>query len=427
VTMPQGILDALFNLAPSCEFAHADDDQKPQQRWRRTIDAPSSTLAQLRAQYSDEELLDSQVLQTTALGERQLRPGLCQPGGVIMALRAGSDNPPFTLLTSRGALSDHQPAVFLALGDERTVKRVQQQRMLLLTPRLVEVASLEKIGFPVALGLGLSRMTAADWCDLDDQLANLSAGSEAEEPSSDAESAEATEGAAASDADDDPVLTYAELCGPPLLILVDYWGRPRKGGWSQWMRRTARSYAHSCYALGRPLANVWVWAPDADIQPRFAAVLSGGDLSDLQSLLAESLTSLIRVEDVLQEADTGDAAPPDFLQTRRELLQHLSAPAETRLALGDELPDLTAAFDEAVAQEIVNPLVEWSLHHHSPLVRAAGVQLAEVTSLLLATAPRIHAARSHQDSMPAETIESYLRLVERFGRLMGEITRCLKA
>ena len=69
------------------------------------------------------------------------------------------------------------------------------------------------------------------------------------------------------------------------------------------------------------------------------------------------------------------------------------------------------------------------------MIRAAGVQLAEVVAFLHRVTPRLHALQVNRfagysggdgASLGSGLFEEYMRLLDRFGRLIGVIARWMK-
>lgn len=103
-----------------------------------------------------------------------------------------------------------------------------------------------------------------------------------------------------------------------------------------------------------------------------------------------------------------------------------------QLMLGNELADSLAEYNSTVERELVETLIQWACRSHNPVIRVAGAQLAEVVALLHRIAPRLHVLQMQRfaestcgncASLESPLFAEYMRLMDRFSRLTGEIAK----
>ena len=121
---------------------------------------PSQTLADLRAQHQDLELLESGVAVTGPDGALQLATALCDPNTAIIGLRKKPKQDLFDLLTEQGCIAHDELPLCAALQDGGL------QEMLAGSPPVLcvacssaDVALLLSLGIPATIASGLAQLS----------------------------------------------------------------------------------------------------------------------------------------------------------------------------------------------------------------------------------------------------------------------------
>jgi hypothetical protein len=432
------IYQAIFERCPGHAAPGSLAGETLDQRIRGTICHPRETLAVLRQEFSECDLLEARAARQDSFGQLHLAPELCLAGGRILPLREDPAGLPFDLLTARGSLAGGSHPVLSALRDGRISRLASEEGLLLATPRIQDVALLDALGLPVTSGWSLPRLELPECRQLDAAFGEGLPVFEA----SDLEPV-------AMDSSEEPVAPETpdwQRLGPeqssairPALVLTDPLGRAPESAPSLWLQRSA-CWLHDVQQRARlPLAGVWVWQPDADFARQWEFACRSGEPELMREAVLEATQSLVDLETFVESlaaaADGPPAEPPGYLVARRRVMERLIAGTRQPWTNHDALADALADCESAVERELVAPLIAWALGHPEPWLRTAGTQLAEVVTLLHRIAPRMQAlqaerlaaSRCGEELSLGGLFEQYMRLLDRFGRLTAEITKWMKS
>jgi hypothetical protein len=384
---------------------------------------------------NERDLIAAGVAKRDPFGELQIVPELCQTRGLIMALRKSPAELPWDLLTARGSLVGGKHPVLSALADGRRAALVEETGMMLAAHRIQDVAGLDLIDLPATLGFGLSRLGLSECRELD---ALYGEGLPVFEASDlDPEEQGAVDGM---DAEEDScwkrLAPNESLALRPMLILIERLGRRRRYEPSRWLQNTARWFTNVRRNTGLSFAGVWVWSPDDDFGERLEFASRARETAQIREVVLQSLASLVDIESVVESVGEQCDEAPSYLTARSGLIKQLTVGPIELPAQGNQLADSLDKYDSAVQRELAEPLINWASQNPNPVIRAAGAQLAEVVALLHRITPRLHAlqvqrlaesSRGGSASLESGLFEEYLRLLDRFGRLTGEIAKWLKS
>jgi hypothetical protein len=433
MTTRKEILDALFELCPSEYFDRRIGGRRPNNRIRSTICHPQETLASLERRFPERDLIAAGVAKRDPFGELQIVPELCQTRGLIMALRKSSTEPPCDLVTARGSLVGRHP-VLSALADGRRAALVEETGMMLAAHRIQDVAALDMIGLPATLGLGLSRLGLSECRELDalygEGLPVFEASDRDPEEQGAVDGMEVEE-----DSGWKRLAPNESLALRPLLILIEQLDRRRGYEPLRWLQNTARWFASVRRNAGLSFAGVWVWQPDDDFGERLKFAYRTRK-AQIREVVLQSLASLVDFESVVESVGEQCDEAPSYLTARSGLIKQLAVGPIELPAQGNQLADSLEEYDLAVQRELAEPLINWASQNLNPVIRAAGAQLAEVVALLHRITPRLHATqvqrlaesfRGDGASLESGLLDEYMRLLDRFSRLAGEIAKWLKS
>lgn len=433
----QAIYEALFAQCPSDQFDRQIRDRRPNNRIRSTICHPEAALQSLQRQFSVRELVSVGVATRNRFGDLQLVPRLCQANGIVIALRKTSEEAPFDLLTARGLVGSKRHPVLSAFSDFRRAELMEATGMLLAAYRIADVAILDLLDLPATLGFGLSRLRLAECRELDAmygeglpgfELRELDTeGTDDDDPKEDAE--------AQPELNSKRLAPNASPAMRPMLVLIERLPGRNGSMSSNWLSRVARWFADVREHTGIPFAGVWIWQPDDKFQERLKFACQARERSLIRNVFLESLASLVDIEAFLQ-LDVEPRRLPPYVTARNDLIKQLTLGSSEFTPDVDGLNVALDAYDAAVQRELAEPLIAWSLEHANPVVRDLGTQLADVGTLLHRIAPRLQAlqyqhllpsSRGDAGTSESELLNQYMRLLDRFGRLSGEIVRWKKS
>ena len=421
MSITKSILNAVFELCPSDRFDQQLGALRPNDRIRRTISHPRETLALLRRQFQEEDLIAAGVAKLDAFGELQMAPELCQAGGVVMTLRKSLAELPFDLVTARGSLAGGEHPVLSVLADGRRAARVGVTGMMLAAFRACDVAVLDLIGLPATHGFGLSRLDLNGCRELNVLYGEGLPGFETS-----CLAAEEQEAVDETDTEEDSswegLAPNESTALRPMLILIDQIDRRQEYEPSHWLQNTARRFVEVRRHTGLSFAGVWVWQPDDDFGERLKFAFRARDKEQIRQVVEQSLASLVDIESVVESVDGSRDEAPSYLTARSALIDQLTAGSIELSAQGNRLADLHDQYDSAVRRELADPLISWARQSGNPVIYDAGTQLADVMTLLHRTTPRLHALQVNRLAgysggggalLESGLFDEYMRLLDR--------------
>ncbi len=212
---------------------------------------------------------------------------------------------------------------------------------------------------------------------------------------------------------------------PPALLLADWDPLGISAARQSWIRNAAVRLAEVRRSAGLPLGGVCVWRPHQGTLDRLRFAVNAQDLELAQAALLDSFDAVTDIEILLTEVQT---ASPSTDNDRSSAAARLGVRAVDPLggdAADGECDDRERT--SAIEQELLAPLREYALARQNPVVRNTVVLLADVAYLLYLLGPQVQEAlrRSLASSAPLDTtrgtLSQYLSLIDRFGRLCGEL------
>jgi hypothetical protein len=99
-----------------------------------------------------------------------------------------------------------------------------------------------------------------------------------------------------------------------------------------------------------------------------------------------------------------DSSPANCIEAHAWLLSCFAQQRHGRCS-SEELRGALAQYETLVHREVIEPLQNWALKHSSPIVRSAGLGLADLVWLLQRLSPRLHELqlRHLSGSRPGDT------------------------
>ena len=423
----------------------------------------------LATTYTLEDLRNANLLDDSSVEGHRLRPELSAPDGALIGLCNGPGERVTHLLTSAGILPKRVDSGALIELDSVIRQGVEKSKSLLIAFTIRDVAVLRALGLPAILRPLWERMA---WSDLvaDAGLKRLFSGEvdplyaklvremmlkqkkvSPEDGGDEAGAAPGTEAPASFWQDEEPPCEPAATvtpASPPCSPASAAQSADRDSvermlvGWSPWdltfpygepMTRWA-DFFDQVEQSSKYTSDFWGWQPSPAEMGNLRFLLERRAPQEITDLLGES-DSVFRLEFITTAsaaAAAEAAAPPNELRTAQEALTR----ELKRNVLKGELPDpvLKAQkhYQQCVERNLIDPLVVAGLADSDPLVRAAGVQLADITRMLHDMGPQVHVLLEEQlrfYGSPAlkhgnsRVLENYLKLQGQFGSLFRDLSR----
>ena len=130
---------------------------------RRAPVNPAAVLSKMQKRFAIDDLLKTKVAELQDGGVLTLSPSLCDSEGVVLALRASRNRPPFDLMVDSGCVSQRLLPICAILGDGRMRDVVAKpNRPLCVAFSMADAAVLLSMGLPTAVASGLSEVELAD-------------------------------------------------------------------------------------------------------------------------------------------------------------------------------------------------------------------------------------------------------------------------
>jgi hypothetical protein len=386
-----------------------------------TVGDPARSLAALRARFPDERLARAGVLARTPGGQYCLSPELTDPQGALIALRDHPKRTPMLLLGAQGCVPRRHCPVTVVRKDGWTAEKVMRGGVLFATPRIQEVALLRHLGFAATLAIGISQLSLDGLRELD-AMFGVGDLMTLDRPSGNVRE---TAQASAASGGAWPIRPTLVLLGCSLL-------RPA----AQPSPALLPAVAHLAMArrhLGLVFSGVMAWqfrTRDLD-NLRYRLTFRNAQL--VQELLQASADSPIDFECLDQGDGHSTPAPPQA--------GYVAAQADLLTALGDDrdtvrpshrVRQARAVYDEMVQRELIAPLQGWALSHGDPIIRGAGVELANICRLLHRMSPLLtdlldsrckRAQDNDTEPIPPRVFGQYLALTARFGGLLRDLSQ----
>jgi hypothetical protein len=90
-----------------------------------------------------------------------------------------------------------------------------------------------------------------------------------------------------------------------------------------------------------------------------------------------------------------DSSPANCVEAHAHLLACLAEERQQRCS-PEKLRDAIAQYEALLHRDVVKPMQIWALHQPVPVVRSAGLKLADVAWLLHRLSPRLHDLQLHE-------------------------------
>jgi hypothetical protein len=386
---------------------------------------PERALAALRQDFDDRLLQQAGILQQTARGPR-LHPALCNPVGALVALRSSADEKPFDLLTARGCLSGRRLPVFAALLDGWTVAALDKSQQLFATPRIREVALLRALGLPATLTWGLHQRalpplrTLAELFDTTDAVKSRFAAM--------LERAESVSSPAAEQA-----VACPEVSNERYLVLLGWQLLNRSRRLPPWLVAIAAQLAEVASFGDLAFSNISVWWPSSEQVEGLTARLKFQDADLVGDYLREQSE---RGYDYDLFTDTEkpfrreqESSPTNCVEAHAQLIACLAEERQER-CLPEKMRDALAQYETLVHRDVIEPMQIWALHQPSPIVRSAGLKLADVAWLVHRLSPQLHDLQLHElhsarledtELLPSPVHKQYVDLCKQYSAIAKAI------
>ena len=387
---------------------------------------PEQTLAALRQDFDDRLLQQAGIHQQTGQGLR-LHPALCNPVGALVALRTSAEETPFDLLTARGCLSGRRLPVFAALLDSWTVAALEKSQQLFATPRIREVALLRALGLPATLTWGLHQQalqplrTLAELFDTTEAdkrafAAMLERGESVSSPT-------AEQGVAS------PEVSNERRS----LVLLGWQLLNRSRQLPPWLVAIAAQLAAVAQFGGLAFSEISVWWPSSEAIEGLTARLKFQDADLVGDYLRELSEDGLDYEHFTDKEKPFRrehvSSPANCVEAHAHLLACLAKQRHQRCS-PEELRDALAQYEALVHRDLIEPLQNWALQHSSPVVRSAGLRLADVAWLLQRLSPRLHELQLHElatgrpggtELLPGNVFNQYVQLCKQYSAMAKTI------
>jgi hypothetical protein len=369
-----------------------------------------------------------------------LVPSVCNPCGALVALRQDPDAPPFTLLTGRGCLSGGLPPLLTVSRDYWIGRTVKETRVLLATCSIHELILFRTFGLAATLRLGLHRLplealAAVDviFSGTDESPVGSTICAQSSEPVAGSASPAAEPPASTEPVNPDESRDAISGLGAPLLVLLDWSPLTLSAKPLLSLDRT-REHLTACrrsHALD--LNGVWSWEMPADQLDALRFRLRYRDVPLITDLLSPE--RMVRNDFELVDAEIGtspsdEAGVSKLATARAALLAHLAEHNHS-----GQLPDgvhfSASNYRSVVDRECVAPLLNWALKQDEQMVRALGMDLANVYGLIQLILPTLVELLGRQleerlseedDAHLRRTLSQYLQLSSRLSGIVRALT-----
>lgn len=395
---------------------------------RGCIVDPAETVAALRAEFELPLLQSAGVVACLPDGDWCLPRHVCDPAGAIIALRAEAAEAPFELLTAAGCLSGRTVPLLATLDDARTVEQTKQSGYLFASFHIQEVALLRALGFAATLATGMQALSFDQLCSLDTVYGEgtLRTGVEparsAPPPTGDAAAESAPSGHAT---------TQGVILVGWNLLQLDAAAPPELAEVAARFEEFGRFLDYFYWWLG-------IWRVPTAYVETLRYRLQFQTLALIAPLLAtyhdyhyELCSARAQVQMVEPEACR---PPTDLAEAQTNLVAKLAVSRNDRYREA-EAREAKQAYEDIVRRDLVRPLQEWALASKDLLVRAAGVELANICALLHEMGPSlqglvgdpISSPRAADPASTAKLFARYLQLSARFAGLLKTLWHMSKA
>jgi hypothetical protein len=411
------VYEQLLTGCPVLRFPEPWAFVPPGQDCHATVADPPATLASLRATFDVAALEVAGVLDRSPEGQPRLHPNLCEPGGTIVALRAGPRLPPFELLTAAGCVSGRTVPVLAALADAFTQERRRPLGTIFAPVRIADVALLRALGLPATLGTGLSdpsverlRALEAAFVRPEWRVAGALQAGPVLAAAGLTEPFEATAVALTVTLLDWSLVT---LDAPPALCLD---------------RLRAQFGELQCH-LGFACSWLSAWRSSPSLfealryRLRFQDVSLIRDYLELSDEYWEDLCPAV-LEETSAQAHAGP--PVHFAEAQAAVVALLAATRGSPWR-EDDLQRAILTYEGVSRRDLVLPLQQWALAHPDPVVRNLGTELATICTLLHRISPSLQETladrlaypwTSEGGAVPPQLLAQYLQLSARFAGLV---------
>ena len=303
-------------------------------------------LERLQADFSAEQLVASNVCQTSPAGEEHgllLHPGLAAQGNPFVALQTDATRGPSDLLTDCGRISGALPAT-AALRDVTCSGKEDAASLLFITHSINDLLPLVSLGLRATTASGLAEirgLALREFCaafDIERRLA-LQARPQTKT--------------------DKPSPALGSRAVPPDLVLVGW----QPGCWSPAAPDAMAAVVEHFVALARyqgiALHNTVYWQPAEGDLERLAFVRDHGTDLELRQVFLEEAGSAPAI--LAYEAASTDESLTDVMA----LLRKLPSTANNRRAYQQAVKSL----EQAIEQEIIIPVQEQLAATSDPVQR----------------------------------------------------------